>query len=419
MPKYLNIDAARLKAEDDYWTAREICQQPEAWMTVHADAERQRARIDGWLGPKLADSRLRIVLSGAGSSSFVGETLAPWLRSRLGRRADAVSTTDLVGCPSLYFSEDVPTLMISFARSGDSPESAASVDLADRMLGECHHLLLTCNRDSRLAKTLAGRRDALCLWMPENTNDHSFAMTSSFTSMLVSCAALFAPELTRLNPAVESTRFVIANLVDRARELARVKFDRLVVLGAGCLLATAREACLKCLELTNGRVMAMADSPLGFRHGPKAVIDENTCVLLLRSADPYTARYDLDLLLEMCSNARAAKIVVLSPDDFGGDHPHGARQSRSAIQSADPVAVDRLLALRSNGQAEVVVAGPGGLGGDPPEIDDFWASLPYVVFCQMFAFFKARALGVGADNPCPGGEVNRVVQGVRIHAYRG
>lgn len=394
MPSYLNVDAELLKTERSYWTAREICQQPDVWTTVDADMQRQRTRISQWLRPRLADPRLRIVLSGAGSSAFVGQTLAPWLRDKLGRRIDAVSTTDLVGCPRQHFAEDVPTLLISSTRSGDSPESVATVDLANRELSHCHHLVLTCNREGALARAVAHEPNALCLRMPENTNDHSFAMTSSYTSMLVSCAAIFAPQPRQLASAVRAARFVIATLTERARALALANYDRLVVLGSGCLLATAREACLKSLELTNGKVMAMADSPLGIRHGPKAVIGGSTCIVLLRSADPYTARYDLDLLAEVCENARAAKIVVLSPDDRGG----------------------ALRELHTNGRAEIVV--PHDPADGPARIDDFWASLPYVVFCQILAFFKARALGVSADDPCPEGDINRVVRGVTIHAYR-
>ena len=417
MNEYLTIDADLLEAANSYWTAREICQQPQCWAEADTAVERQRERIEHWLRPKLANSQLRILLSGAGSSSFVGETLAPWLRRKLGRRVEAVSTTDLVGHPALHLAEDIPTLMVSFGRSGDSPESVASIDLANRMLGDCRHLALTCNPDGRLARKLSGQCGSLCLPMPDATNDRSFAMTSSYTSMLVSCAGIFAPEPEPLNWAIESTHFTVANLVRRAQALARMKFERLVVLGAGCLLATAREACLKCLELTNGRVAAVADTPLGFRHGPKSVVDGNTCILLLRSADPHATRYDLDLLLELCADRRAAKIVVLSPEEFG-DNPCDMGKFRFASQPADPLTVERLAALRSGDQAEIVVPHPNGLGSGVNGVDDFWISLPYVVFCQIFAFCKAHALGVPADDPCPSGQVNRVVQGVTIHPYR-
>ena len=42
-----------------------------------------------------------------------------------------------------------------------------------------------------------------------------------------------------------------------------------------------------------------------------------------------------------------------------------------------------------------------------------------MVFCQMLAFQKAMVLGIEADNPCPTGEVNRVVSGVSIYPFGG
>ncbi len=374
MQTHLGIDTELLAADGAYWTAREICQQPDVWIEADAELERRRPDIEDWLGPVLAATGRRIVLCGAGSSSFVGETLAPWLRHKLGHRVEAVSSTDLVGHPALVLAEDVPTLLVSFARSGDSPESVAAVELASRLLSDCRHLVLTCNIDGALARIAARDPAALCLALPERTNDCSFAMTSSFTAMLVACARIFAPDPVRFERAADMTRFAVDELAERARRLAAVPFERLVALGAGCLAGTAREACLKGLELTNGRLAALADTPLGFRHGPKCVVDESTCVVLLRSADPYTDRYDLDLLAELERDGRAAELVALSAATYGGET--GA-------------------------------------------IDDFWLSLPDVVFCQMLAFFKARALGISPDNPCPSGEINRVVQGVRIHPYCG
>lgn len=415
MKKYLGIDADILTAGNSYWTAREICEQPDVWIRADAAVETQRECIGNWLQPILADPGLRMILTGAGSSSFVGETLAPWLTAKLRRRVDAISTTDLVGNPALYLAEDVPTLMISFARSGDSPESVASVVLADQFLTSCRHLVLTCNPDGRLAQTSRQNPDALCLLMPEGANDRSFAMTSSYTSMLVYCAAIFAPEPEHLKHAIASARLLLDNLHSRARALAERRFDRLVVLGAGCLGATAREACLKCVELTNGKVTVAPDTPLGFRHGPKSVVDEGTCVVLLWSADAYTARYDLDLLLELCGDRRAAGIVVLSPGHFGS---YSCRDDGGGSRRVALLTAERLKALQAKGQVEVIPADPAADHG-AQAIDDFWMSLLYLVFCQMLAFFKSRALGVSADNPCPSGEVNRVVRGVTIHPFPG
>ena len=153
---------------------------------------------------------------------------------------------------------------------------------------------------------------------------------------------------------------------------------RLVVLGSGCLTGTAAEAALKCLELTAGRVVAVHCTPLAFRHGPKIVIDASTAVVLMRSNDGYTGRYDRDLAFELRNEGRCAAIVELSP---------------------------------------AWVADSIGMHTVPDGLDDVWASLVYVVYCQMLAFQMALALGVEADSPCPTGEVNRVVNGVTIYPF--
>lgn len=413
MNAYLGIERERLAAETSLWTAQEIALQPQLWDDAAATVQRRRAEIDEWLRPYLEDPRLRIILCGAGSSSFVGQTLAPWLSGQLRRRVEAVATTDLVGRPDAYLAEDVPTLMISFSRSGGSPESAASIDLGSQLLGECRHLVLTCNPEGDLARFATGNPDMLCLQLPDQACDRGFAMTGGYTSMQVSCAGIFAPDPEQLDGAIRSGRFVVENLAARARALAKGAFERLVVLGAGCLRATAREASLKVLELTNGGVVPLSDTPLGFRHGPKCIVNRGTCIVLLASAAPYTARYDLDLLREICADGRAGMIVVLH-----GDHRRAGRGAKGA-RPAHPITPDVLARLRESGRTEIVsVAGEDG-NRLATGIDDFWLSLPYLVFCQMLAFFKARELGVPVDNPCPSGEVNRVVQGVTIHPYAG
>ena len=373
--RYLTVDAESLQADNSLWTAREICQQPQVWREAYRAIDNVRPTIDQWLEPLLAIPELRIVLCGAGSSAFIGETLAPWLRKHLRRRVDAISTTDLVSDPRQYLAEDSPVLMISFARSGNSPESVASVNLANQVLRHCYHLVLTCNPQGDLAQMASTRSGMLCLLMPQASNDRSFAMTSSFSSMLVSCAALFAPDTTQLRWAAELAADVIAGQADAIKALAQRDFNRLVVLGAGCLSGTAREAALKCLELSAGEVVALFDTPLGFRHGPKSVVDHRTLIVHLQSNDAYIRLYDGDLLAELKRDNQAAEVVAID--------------------------------------AEALVVSATGSS----DLEDIWLSLPYIVYCQMLAFFKARVLAIGADNPCPSGEVNRVVQGVTIHRY--
>jgi len=132
-------------------TAAEIRQQPPLWKLVAAQAEQRRGSTDGFLRPLVSDQRARIIVAGAGTSAFAGQVLAPALTSRLRRRVDAAATTDIVSSPREVLGEDVPTLLVSLARSGDSPESTATTALADELLSSVRHLVITCNRHGQLA----------------------------------------------------------------------------------------------------------------------------------------------------------------------------------------------------------------------------------------------------------------------------
>lgn len=375
--KLLGIDTDDLKSRESFATAREITQQPRVWREAAAAVAATREKIDAWLQPKLGLPHLQVLFCGAGTSAFIGDSVAAWINghSKYGSSVsfESVGTTDLVANPAQYFRNDPATLIVSFARSGDSPESVASVNLADANLSQCFHLVLTCNPDGQLAQYVKTEPSAYCILMPEGTNDEGFAMTSSYSSMLVTCLAIFTPDEVQLDRAANYAMRLINDHVRLITAEAETPFDRLVVLGSGCLKGTAREAALKCLELAGGKVMAISDTPLGFRHGPKIVISPETLVIYLRSADPYTSKYDQDLLDELRSDGIAGSVIELSLE-------------RLFKEANEP-------------------------------LEDIWLSLVCIVYCQIFAFMKSYLLGNTVDSPCPSGEVNRVVHGVIIHDY--
>ena len=165
------------------WTQKEIEQQPHTLRATQALLRDQQAAIEAFLAPLLARPDLRIVLTGAGTSAFIGECLAPVLSRALDRCVEAIATTDIVSSPDLYLRADEPTLLVSFGRSGSSPESVAAVDLLDAHVRDAHHLIVTCNAEGHLAgRAGAG---AYVLILPEETHDRAFAMTSSFSAMML------------------------------------------------------------------------------------------------------------------------------------------------------------------------------------------------------------------------------------------
>ncbi|ANM80876.1 SIS domain protein [Serratia marcescens] len=307
----------------------------------------------------------------------------PWLRERTGRDVVAYGTTDIVANPLQYLDPDRPTLLVSFARSGNSPESVATVELADQLLPESYHLMLVCNPDSRLAQYAHQRGNVCSLVMPQGANDQSFAMTSSFSCMMLSAALLLGPTSLEaaqapLNAMVQRCRTLRETLQPQVKALAASGFRRYITLGGSCFTGLAEEASLKMLELTAGRIVTRYDSPLGLRHGPKFMVDGQTLVVLMFSHHDYARQYDRDLWNELQRDGQAMQLVGLT----------GERQ---------PLA-DALLHMHD-------------------AADDIWLLFPYLLFSQMLAFESSLALGLTPDNPCPTGEVNRVVKGVTIYRF--
>ncbi len=361
-------------------TATEIAQQPRLWRQVAADPATAGART--FLHPLLQRPDLRVVVTGAGTSSFTGQVLAPELTRQHRRRVDAVPTTDIVSNPRGCFAEDVPTLLVSFARSGDSPESLASTKLADRCLTEAHHLVVTCNPDGELARHHRRAERSHLLLMPNESNDKGFAMTSSFTCMTL--AALLAlghepqPDLgERLAGIAER---VLADYDMAARELSNRGYNRIVYLGSGPLKGLARESGLKILELTAGELVGSGDSPLAFRHGPKAILDSHTLVVVYLSNNPYTRAYDLDLLAELRQAQGIDNVVAVT-----AEHHDLPDDTATWIL---PAATD---------------------------LPDAAFALPAVLCAQLIGLHASITLGRTVDNPFPSGGVNRVVQGVTVH----
>jgi len=393
----LGLTAAQVHAAGAYWTAREIAQQPQLWPQV-ARLIAGDAALGAFLAPLLADPQLHVVLTGAGTSSFIGECLAPALTRRGAPRAVAIPTTDIVASPESSLSSHHPTLMVHFSRSGNSPESVAALELAERRIAHCAHLIVTCNREGELYRYAATLRRAHTVLLPEASNDQSFAMTSSFSGMLLAAATAL-----RLVPADEprTARLgrlgadVLTSCLAVLTGLVRAQFERVVYLGSNELKALAREAALKMLELTDGKVVSIADSSLGFRHGPKTILNGSTLVVMFISNDADTRRYDLDLLAELRRDAVAGRVVALANR---GPLPEG----RDTLRLVEEATVD--------------AAHSGSATADT--LSDLELCLPFAAFAQALALLRSLSLGLSPDNPNAAGTVSRVVQGVTIYPRR-
>lgn len=368
------------------WTEEEIRQQPASWIRSLTNIDNIRSAIDSFLAPLLRKNDLRIVLTGAGTSAFIGDIIAPWLASQTGKNISAVPTTDLVTNPMDYLNPAHPLLLVSFARSGNSPESVAAVELANQFVPECYHLPITCNEAGSLYQNAVASDNAFALLMPAETHDRGFAMTSSITTMMASCLAVFAPQKINsqtFRDVADRCQTILTSLGDFSDGVfGNAPWKRIVYLGSGGLQGAARESALKVLELTAGKLAAFYDSPAGFRHGPKSLVDNETLVVVFVSSHPYTRQYDLDLLAELRRDRQALRVVAI------------------AAQTDD-----------------VIEAGPHILLPSARSFIDMELAFCFLMYAQVFALTQSISIGNTPDTPSASGTVNRVVQGVVIHPW--
>jgi tagatose-6-phosphate ketose/aldose isomerase len=377
----LGLDEGALDAAGGLDTAREITQQPQTLRAIHDLLVQNGDAVSAFLAPLLARADMRVILTGAGTSAFVGKSLTPYLAGRLPCRLEAIATTDIVAGPNHYLERDTPTLLISCGRSGNSPESVAAIDLANQCISECHHLIITCNADGALAQKMAGQPRGHVITLPDETHDRGFAMTSSFTGMMyaaLACLSGIGTLAERIDPICSAVAAMIKDKAADMRGLAQMGFDRVIYLGSNGLSGIAREAALKLLELSDGAVIAAYDTPMGFRHGPKTIVTSNSLIVVFVSNDPYTRRYDIDLLAEVKRDGKARRVIAISS---------------AAIEGIETILVPELATA--------------------PDCDLLFAM---IVAPQILAFHQSLALGKTPDNPNAAGLVNRVVQGVAIHA---
>ncbi len=390
MKTIFGVGEEKMKETSSVFTLTEIYQQPATWDRTCAQIAEHKDEIKKFIDKVLTAEDFDVILTGAGTSEFVGNALFPHLSRLFGHKVKSYGTTDLVATPEAYLSRTKPTLLVSFGRSGNSPESVGAIDVAEAVCDHVYHLFVTCNKDGALSKRAATTDNCYAINLTDETHDQSFAMTSSFSNMYLATYLCFhLDELDKVTAQVKEITAAGQSFLDQKFDIAQkivdnFAFDRIVYLGSNTLKGTAQESALKMLELTAGQVVTMYDTPLGFRHGPKSIINDTTITVVYLSDDAYTRQYEVDLIKEMSGQRKANQIVAVmsKPDD-----------AVSAL-------VDHTVVFDIAGEHENVLLGLG-----------------YILFAQTLAVLKSLALGITPDNPCPTGEVNRVVKGVTLYPY--
>lgn len=369
-------------------TAKEIQQQSACWKKIPDLLANITPEEKSFIRATLLSPADFVIFTGAGTSGYVGDILAPTFAKSAFSRCFSHHTTAIVANPDAC----IPTgqgILFSFARSGNSPESVDAVQKALEMNAEVIPVNITCNENGKLAKM----EHCHSYLMPPETHDESFVMTSSFSTMTLFTSALCREALglrqENLNAIADEALNIQENFFQSALLDELSKKSRLIYLGSGALYGATREASLKVLEMTAGAISVMAETSLGFRHGPKSFVNSDTAVIIFASNDPYTQQFDADIAIELASNQKA-KVVVIGTNAFFAKY-----QKRFAEFKIEQLSYS-------------------------PELnyayDDSLAVLG-VVYGQLIGLKAAIHHGVSADNPSPDGTVNRVVQGVKLYPF--
>ena len=371
-------------------TTPEIKQQPDLWLDAFNNIYLpNKEAVEAFLADARAmgEGRLTVVFTGAGTSDYVGDTAAPYLR-HAGDRAlydfKPIATTDIVSAPRDFLNPDEPTLLVSFARSGNSPESLAAVHVVKEYVKNVKFLNITCAPEGHLAQEAKDDPDALTLLIPR-ANDGGFAMTGSYTCMELLATLIFDSASDEQKKAwVETVAKMGEQVVAREGDVMQfllTDFDRVTYLGSGSFGGLAQEAQLKILELAHGIVATSYDTSMGYRHGPKSFVDGRTLVFVFVNNDPYTRQYDLDILNEIKADGICKKIIAVQQD--AGELFEGESFTFKGFDV----------------------------------LPEAYLALPFIMVGQTVSLLNSVRVGNTPDTPSPNGQVSRVVHGVTIHPF--
>jgi len=373
-----------------FHTIREICQQPSTWtLTSELMVCSTPALIHGLEGIS------SLALTGSGSSEYAGDCVRMALQKELGINVLAVAGGALLTHGTQALPIGRPALIVSLARSGDSPESVGALALMLKTEPELRHLVLTCNRKGSLANAFREDPRVVTITLDERTNDRSLVMTSSFTNLVLAARILgLLQDPSRYQSIctalASGARVLLQTQVGALAQVSKAPFRRVLFLGSGARFAAAREAALKMLEMTAGRVSTACETYLGLRHGPMSAVHDDTLLVCFLSSESRLRAYEADVLQELAQKQLGLFRLIA-----------GDRVPRELIAPRDVVI-----------PYEIPFEHAGDAGDDSLPVMD-------VIVGQILALFRCLAEGLRPDAPSASGVIQRVVQSFPLHLSNG
>ncbi len=253
------------------------------------------------LGSASLEPGVPIVVIGCGTSYYLAQTIALSFVSH-GLEAIAVPGGEWNLRPESYVPVHKRIQVLALSRSGETTETIAA---ARRSLGRNERVIgITCEPGSSLTTACTA-----CIAIPTHPEEDIVMTTSASLMLLVGL---------RLSQNGSGLTIAGINHAQSMLERARLKLDALVrdrthfvYLGGGALYGVAQEGALKLMEMSLS--YSQAYHPLEYRHGPMALVDQATLVVMLYQ--PQTLQEETALVNELRSKG-AAVIGVGGPGDL-------------------------------------------------------------------------------------------------------
>jgi glucosamine--fructose-6-phosphate aminotransferase (isomerizing) len=334
-------------------TSQEISLQFDAMEKTYGYLVEKRAEIVAFFQTH-GSSAIHFV--GCGSSYTMCQSGADAVRFRAGRNAYAWAAGDVMLNVGRYGTALVGGVVVAPTRSGRTTEILRAIQVI-RDAWSTPVLSIVCATGTPVAAL-----SDLCLELPWAYDD-SVCQTRSVSNLYLAemmIAAFLAKDealLVDLKKAIEAGPELEKRYAAALREIAGRSWSEAVVLADGEAAGLGAEAAMALLEIS--RVAGRHYHVLDVRHGPMAVVDEKSLVLLLGgpAGSPEVRKLTAEIV--------ATGAVVVSYSDMPSEPVAGVALYVSSGFLLDPAA----------------------------------QGLPFIFLAQSLASGKADALGIDPDAP--------------------
>ena len=298
------------------------------------------------------------IFVGCGTSYYLAEAAAHSWTRLTGQPTRAIPASEIVLFPESVQAEGKEVQAVVISRSGKTSEAVRAANVLVREL----HLPtvgVTCTEQSAL------ERECSHTLVFKAADELSTVMTRSFTSMLLSLQYLAARRANNqsfieyLRKAADHVSRSIHKIASELEQfVARHSFDDYIFLGQGPWHGIAREGALKVMEMSCS--YSQFFHTLEFRHGPKAIVSEKTCLFFFLDKTGHAA--ESEVLVEM----KALGAITVAVGNCIGDtiRPH----------------------------CDLIIE-------SDPALDDLALLSACTIPCQLLGFFTGLQKGLNPDEP--------------------